>query len=346
MTQNIALEITGGSWYNAETFIKQLAEFDKQVPVFVDLRSEGPSLTWHGITDVIDQWLIQQQRHPSSVFLTRWSNPVEWVPYQKLMCNSVSHFFPMSVDYWLSDPVYVRSCAAGQKLFAFFVGRLDIARSVILYEIGTQFKSHALISLMTSKNVKPWESEEKNFVDKDRLEQWLERFQQTRMIRWFDNTTVDSIDGLNVRDQYTTPTSYADTNKSLVRFYDQFAIEIVAETYCEGTTFFPTEKTVRPLMALKPMIVFGPKYYLSRLRAMGFQTWHELWDESYDLLEGAQRWQMMKKTMAEIIAADAYKQKRLWRDAETVCRHNRKVLIEVIKQSRIMEPWMTANDPT
>lgn len=346
MNENLVLEITGGCWNRPKIFQENLDSYDKTQQLVIDLRGEGPSLSWFGITDVIDQWLLDRKRSPDTVTLIRWSNPVEWVPYQKSMCNPVSHFFPMSVDYWLSDPVYVRSCAAGPKLFAFFVGRLDIARSVILYEIGTQFRSHALISLMTSKNVKPWELEEKNFVYKDRFEQWLERFQQTRMIRWFDNTTVDSIDRLNVRDQYTTPTSYADTNKSLVRFYDQFAIEIVAETYCEGTTFFPTEKTVRPLMAVKPMIVFGPKYYLSRLRAMGFQTWHELWDESYDLLEGAQRWQMMKKTMTQIATVDPYEQKRLLRDAETVCRHNRKVLIEVIKQSRLMEPWMTVNDPT
>lgn len=346
MTQNIVLEIVGGSWNNSDTFIKQINDLDRQVPVFIDLRSEGPSLTWHGITDVIDKWLVQQQRHPSSVSLTRWSNPVEWVPYQKFMCNPVSHFFPMSVDYWLSDPESLKLCAADQKLFAVFIGRLDIPRSVMLYEIGTQFRSHTLISSMANTNPKPWDLELQNFVPKDNLEQWLERFQQTRMIRWFDNTTLASIDGLTVRDQYHTPTSYADTNKSLVRFYDQFAIEIVAETYCEGTTFFPTEKTVRPLMACKPMIVFGPKYYLSRLRAMGFQTWHKLWDESYDLLSGPQRWQMMKKTMAELIAADPYEQKRLLREAEYVCKHNRKVLIEVIKQSREMEPWMTANDST
>lgn len=346
MTQNITLEIVGSSWNNSETFIQQLAEFDQQVPVFIDLRSEGPSLTWHGITDVIDQWLIQQQRHPSSVSLTRWSNPVEWVPYQKIACNTVSHFFPMSVDYWLPDPVYVRSCVLGQKLFGLFIGRLDVARSVIYYEIKKQFGQYTLTSLMNSVNRKPWDCDTKKFLIKDNFDYWLERFKQTEMIRWFDQQVDSSIDGLNVRDQYTTVTSYADTNKSLVKFYDQFAIEIVAETYCEGTTFFPTEKTVRPLMACKPMIVFGPKYYLSRLRDMGFQTWHKLWDESYDLLSGPQRWQMMKKTMAELIAADPYEQKRLLREAESVCKHNRKVLIEVIKQRREMEPWMTANDST
>jgi hypothetical protein len=75
----------------------------------------------------------------------------------------------------------------------------------------------------------------------------------------------------------------------LRRWYSIFDIELVAETYCHGDTFFVTEKTVRPIVAGKSMMVYGPQNYLARLRDLGFQTWNHIWDETYDQLTGALR---------------------------------------------------------
>jgi len=86
--------------------------------------------------------------------------------------------------------------------------------------------------------------------------------------------------------------------------YDQFVTELVAETYTIGNTFFPTEKTLRPVMAARPILVYGPKYFLSRLRDLGFETYSTCWDESYDELEGPARWQAIKKLILQIEVTD------------------------------------------
>lgn len=63
--------------------------------------------------------------------------------------------------------------------------------------------------------------------------------------------------------------------------YSNFLIELVCETYYSGRTFFPTEKTWRPIMLGTPFIIQGPRWYLQRLHDLGFQTFNRWWDEGY-----------------------------------------------------------------
>ena len=113
-------------------------------------------------------------------------------------------------------------------------------------------------------------------------------------------------------------------------WYDRFHIEIVAESYIYGETFFPTEKTVRPLSAGKPMIVMGPRHFLRRLRDQGFQTWADLWDESYDDLEGAARLAQIQAVIADVQQRRDQLLPGLLRHAE----HNRTTLSHLIQRHR------------
>lgn len=65
------------------------------------------------------------------------------------------------------------------------------------------------------------------------------------------------------------PSHYYDTN-----------ISIVSET--TQTEFFPTEKTYKSLMLGHPFAVYGGKHSLRKLRALGFETFGDNIDESYD----------------------------------------------------------------
>lgn len=344
MTQNLVLEITGDCWNNPYHFKQQLAKCATHNEITIDLRSEGPSLALLGITDAIDQWLASNRRSPDTVTLTRWSNPVEWVPYRRENCRSISHFFAMSQDYWLAKPYYVDQVDQNNKLFGILMGRLSIARTCMLYQICTQYHSHCLFSKMTSREQMPWDLNLSTYVIKDNFDLWMPRHKQMQMIRWYDSSCPPSLDNTSVQDQFKTPVSYIDTNRSILNCYPRFAIEIVSETYCQGQTFFPTEKTVRPLMALKPMLVYGPRYFLARLRSMGFKTWHHLWNESYDLLEGPERWEQIKSTMTELIDTGQQHQTEILQQARKVCKHNRQVLVKLIGERRTLEPWMIEHD--
>jgi hypothetical protein len=114
-----------------------------------------------------------------------------------------------------------------------------------------------------------------------------------------DIWNIGSIDNMSVSDQGKDKSK--NTNQSLLNYYNQFQIEIVAETMTRGTTFFPTEKTVRPIMGSKPMLIFGPINYMNNLRRLGFKTFGDLWSEEYDNYEGRARWDLIKKIIGNII---------------------------------------------
>jgi hypothetical protein len=103
---------------------------------------------------------------------------------------------------------------------------------------------------------------------------------------------------MSVRDQYT---GTVDTNLSLLKFYNRFQIELIAETMCAGITFFPTEKTFRPISGCRPFLAFGPIHFLNNLRGLGFKTYSECWDESYDQYQGPSRWNKIKTVIEHII---------------------------------------------
>jgi hypothetical protein len=70
---------------------------------------------------------------------------------------------------------------------------------------------------------------------------------------------------------------------------------------CAGITFFPTEKIFRPITGRRPFVVFGPIHFLNNLRGLGFRTYGECWDESYDQYQGQERWHRMQHVIDNII---------------------------------------------
>jgi len=329
MSETIIVEFSGDCWYRPTLFQEQLNQVPPGESVVLDMRSEGPSLQALGVTDVINTWLRDRQQSPDSVQLQRWSNPVEFVPYRLKKCNPISHFFFMSRNYWLDQEPVLEQHLCQHNLFGLFVGRMTLARAVILYQclVGRQ---NIFVSKMSSPDPHPWQLDPQDQINLDCLSDWLSTNRQYRMFDWYDRYTISSVDQMTVRDQFVTPESYADTNRSLLNHYGRFAIEVVCETYTQGNTFFPTEKTIRPIMAAKPMLVYGPQYFLARLRNMGFSTYQDLWDESYDLYQGTQRWQAIQKVMQSIQEKTPGEQQRLLAKAHEIALHNRQHLYAII----------------
>jgi hypothetical protein len=337
MSEPIIVEFSGDCWNRPTHFIQQLNQIPLGESVVLDMHSEGPCLKSLGVTDVINSWLHDRQQSPDSVQLQRWSNPVEFVPYRLDKCNKVSHFFHMSQNYWLDQAPALDQQLSYHSLFGLFVGRMTRARAVILYQclVG---KQNIFVSKMSSSSPYPWQSNTQDEIDLERLPDWLSTNQQYQMFEWYNHCTLLSVDQMTVQDQFATPESCAETNRSLLNYYDQFAIEIVCETYTMGNTFFPTEKTIRPIMACKPMLVYGPRYFLARLRTMGFQTYHNLWDESYDLYQGAERWKRIYKVMQSLNEKTQDERNQLLANAHAIALHNRQWLHNIVTNQVILLP--------
>jgi hypothetical protein len=327
MAELIPLQIVGDCWNNPTEFQQQINQQPLGTPLQLDLRNEAPCLKELGVTDVLNTWIENRHSSPDQVHLHRWANPVEYVPYRRVNTTpkvEISHFFYMVRNYWQSQEPTLEQQLQYQKLFGLFIGRVTVSRAVILYQCSN-FYNNFFISRMKQAAPLPWymEVEQKNL---ENLANWIPLREQARMFAWYADDVVTSIDNKSVTDQFVTPTSYIETNTSLLQHYKNFAVEVVCETYSMGDTFFPTEKTMRPIMTAKPMIVFGPRYYLARLRSLGFQTYHDIWDESYDLYEGPKRWQLMQRSMRTLIERSRADQHDMLSRAHDIAVFNRKRL--------------------
>jgi hypothetical protein len=74
-----------------------------------------------------------------------------------------------------------------------------------------------------------------------------------------------------------TPAHFA-----IAKLYPDFFVEIVCETFLSGNSFYPTEKTWRPFVCRTPFLTLGPRGFLANLHKLGFRTFSQWWDESYD----------------------------------------------------------------
>jgi len=333
MTEPIAVEFDGDCWNNPEQFQEKINHHPAGEPLVLDLRSEGPSLELLGITPLINEWLKNRHQSPDTVQITRWSNPVEFIPYQRLKCSNLSHFFGMCKEYWQHTEPTLEQQLQYQRPFGIFIGRLTMSRAAILYNLmpaGTgSIHSQVFASLMNHVQPFPWKLNNEHRHNLDTISNWFPLHKQVDMFNWFDSNPISSVDSKSVRDQFSNPMAWVCTNASLLQYYHNFAVEIVCETYTLGNTFFPTEKTMRPLMAAKPILVYGPRYFLARLRTLGFRTYNEIWDESYDLYQGPERWNLIRKSMNRLLECGRSDQHTALIRAHEIAMYNRQHLSKI-----------------
>jgi hypothetical protein len=331
----ISVEVQGDMWNNPDSVYQQLQRVPIGEHVQLDLQSEGPSLTALGVIDMINDWLVSRGQHPSTVEIFKWSNPVEWVPYRLQNCSNPSHFWRMSQEYWLDHFPDSTQSMNFDKFFGLFVGRISLSRAAILYQCFRDFGQHFLFSKMKSQTPYLWKLPHWSGKNLDCIDAWLEQESPQAMYDWYDQELINSLDDMFVHQQFVRDSNdqrVFNTNASILKQYHKFAVELVCETYVYGTCFFPTEKTIRPIMAGKPMIIVGPQYFLARLRQIGFQTFHNVWDESYDLLSGVDRWKAIKKLIAQLTSMSKDQQQQLLQTIRPTVEHNRKLLEKISKR--------------
>jgi len=78
--------------------------------------------------------------------------------------------------------------------------------------------------------------------------------------------------------KFPMESSVSDT----IGFYSDSLIHVIAETNFYTNIIHITEKTMKPVMYKQPFIFVGPPHSIKYLKDMGFKTFNDLWDESYD----------------------------------------------------------------
>jgi hypothetical protein len=267
MAKKLKIILYREGWENSVETINELYATPNDEIVEICTGKEGFSLKAYGVLQVLDQWVADTGRSPDTVIIDtpNWYEKIKY-QYKKPL---VQHFFLMYDHYFTP----IRNLEKTDKLFGFFTGRYTPNRNMLAKDILTDYKDYFLMSVMRHSSYDNY---------------------------WWDNEVynVGSIDNQHQRNQYKPE---HNTNLSLLNFYNQFEIELVSETFIYGETFFTTEKTIRPIVGCRPIIVNGPVNFLENLKKYGFKTFEQLWPEDYDKFEGPARWSKIKSTIDYII---------------------------------------------
>jgi hypothetical protein len=116
-------------------------------------------------------------------------------------------------------------------------------------------------------------------------------------------------------------------NNSLTNCYQDIFVDCVSESHVLGRTFFPTEKTTRPMWCKKPFVIFGSRDHLAYLRQMGFRTFYQFWDEDYDGYEGRDRLTRILKLIDWLGSQSTETLENMYQHMQPILEHNYSLLM-------------------
>lgn len=324
----IPVRVCGDVWCDPEQFVTALRESEPEQPISIDLRAEGPSLAALGVLAELRRYCQETQHDPNTIHLINAPNNSEITEFTNTHSGR-SHFLSMSSRYW--RPL-IAPCSQANR-FAMFVGRTTVARCSMMFELvhEPELGAHFKFSTMNHDGAPIWEPYP-GWRVLESFDQWMDADKFTRMKAWWQNHRPPSLDRKQVRDQYSPG---HNTNASILDYYVHFHVELIAETYTLGDTFFPTEKTIRPIMAARPFLIYAAPGFLQRLRQLGFRTYQDCWNEDYDRHEGAARWHSIKTVIQDLCAMDDSAFGKLMIEAHEIAWHNRCVLADMILTDKV-----------
>ena len=156
--------------------------------------------------------------------------------------------------------------------------------------------------------------EETNFSQDPNQWRWeLEGMVMQEIPKW----TIDHVDyyGHNMSVSQIIP----------MNVYNQTAYSVVAETCWQDSFAFFTEKTAKPIMAKRLFVMFAGWGYLANLRRLGFKTFGDVIDESYDTETDALiRWE---KAWAQVKWLSEQPQESILEQIRPTVEHNARVML-------------------
>jgi hypothetical protein len=109
-------------------------------------------------------------------------------------------------------------------------------------------------------------------------------------------------------------------------FYYNTLISVVTETETEKDCVFFSEKIFKPIVALHPFIVISNKNFLKELKELGYKTFSDFWDESYDEIDDeTQRFNAILKLIEDLNKKPIEELKNMYFNMIPILEHNHKL---------------------
>ena len=161
--------------------------------------------------------------------------------------------------------------------------------------------------------------------------------------------TPEHIDGIEktlplaLDDPDTVPV--ASLFGSIDTYYQSSLISVVTETNFEETDIFNTEKIFKPMVHRHPFILVGPYKSLEKLRGLGYKTFSDFWDESYDDIEDpSKRLLKIVELCKSISEWSDIEKKKFFYKSMIITNHNHKLITEIYPNNMRNNFWHRFRD--
>ena len=129
-----------------------------------------------------------------------------------------------------------------------------------------------------------------------------------------------------------TPALYNRVSNNLSNYYFESFVDIINETRFAQPTANYSEKVYQAMQYMRPFIVVGPPKTLEYIRSMGFKTFNEFWDESYDdELDHGERLAKIFTLIDQIFSMPNQSQRDLYEKMLPIITHNINLYKELVK---------------
>jgi hypothetical protein len=294
--------------WNRNELIKFLVD-NQGASIILTTNNEGCCLNAVGLYDLLDNFKFEQV-----IIYTK--NPIEYNEKYQIRnnkCNIVPYFFEAEGDFsqyhhW--DKQYI---------FGALYNRAIWHRIGLVGELQTECRENSLIHFRSN----PHDEDSRALFEMQRLFEF-----SPSSVTKFLNVMPQLPMLLTDLEEFTLGLTTQRLANQFKQFYTEFLIDIVAETFTTGRTFFPTEKTTRPMLMKKPFIVMGSKHFLTYLRQMGFKTFHDFWDESYDVFDEKQRYEKILDLITTISHKSLDELGSMYDQMQKILDHNHDLIMD------------------
>lgn len=124
-------------------------------------------------------------------------------------------------------------------------------------------------------------------------------------------------------DEFVGASEMAGLYSAVDPYYQTSLISVVTETNFQNNDIFNTEKIFKPMVHRHPFILVGPYKTLEHLKNMGYKTFGDFWDESYDDIEDPfERLIKIVEICKDIQSWDDTKKKHFFYKSMIITNHN------------------------
>ncbi len=169
------------------------------------------------------------------------------------------------VGKWVDPDSMDRNLSKAKFVGVLAASRFSVYRMRLIYELGKKFAGQTYLTCRADHSSEQLKHAGNYYTNEQ---------------SWLDHTVFHNDNVVTVSDQNRI-LNYVNATKAYQHIWNQFKIEVITETDEYQRTWF-TDKTAKCLATGKPFLLLGAQHSLQTLKSMGFVTFDQWIDESYD----------------------------------------------------------------